>query len=60
MKEQQELNHLCLSCRRSCKQAASALVAVCPRYYQGPKLKREEWKQLGLPLDPPREKKKRT
>ncbi len=26
-------NKLCISCRRTCKQAAAAVVAKCPRYY---------------------------
>lgn len=52
MKQQQkQINNLCLSCRRTCKQEATALIASCPRYYAGPKIKRENWKQPGLPLD---------
>ncbi len=43
-----EVNKLCLSCRRHCKQASGAVVANCPRYYPGPKIKRQEWKQLEL------------
>jgi hypothetical protein len=50
MKQQANANTLCLSCRRTCKQAAQALIAVCPRYYPGPKIKRSNWKQLELPL----------
>ncbi|UFS71618.1 hypothetical protein LPW11_05325 [Geomonas sp. RF6] len=46
-----DANPLCLSCRRSCKQERSALIASCPRYYPGPKLKREDWKQLALPIE---------
>jgi hypothetical protein len=46
-----EINTLCLSCRRSCKQATTVLIAACPRYYQGPKIKRVQWKQPELPLD---------
>jgi hypothetical protein len=34
-------------------QSGSVLIAACPRYYQGPKLKRGDWKQLALPLDYP-------
>jgi hypothetical protein len=44
------LNPLCLSCRRGCKQSASALIAECKRYYAGPRGSRKEWKQLPLPL----------
>ena len=44
------LNPLCLSCRRTCKQAAMAVVAECKRYYAGPRVSRKEWKQLTLPL----------
>ena len=44
------LNPLCLSCRRSCKQIAAALIAECKRYYAGPRVSRKEWKQLDLPL----------
>jgi hypothetical protein len=51
MKQPPEINQLCLSCRRSCKQAVSVLIAACPRYYQGPKIKRVEWKQPSLPLE---------
>jgi len=48
MKQPPETNSLCLSCRRGCKQGASVLIAACPRYYQGPKIKRVDWKQLSL------------
>lgn len=51
MKKQNQVNHLCLSCRRTCKQPLTVLIAACPRYYAGPRIKRTEWKQLGLPLD---------
>ena len=51
MKQDSNKNHLCLSCRRSCKQDGSVLIAACPRYYQGPKIKRVEWKQQDLPLE---------
>ena len=44
------LNPLCLSCRRGCKQAATAIIAECKRYYAGPRSSRKEWKQLDLPL----------
>ncbi len=39
-------NKLCLTCRRSCKQPREAVIARCPRYYAGPKIKRRTWKQL--------------
>lgn len=45
------VNQLCRSCRRSCKQEASVLIASCPRYYQGPKVAKGDWKQIPLPLD---------
>jgi hypothetical protein len=52
MTKQLELNKLCLSCRRVCKQPAVAVIASCPRYYPGPKVRREAWKQLDLDLIP--------
>ncbi len=39
-------NKLCLSCRRSCKQPKEVVIARCPRYYAGPRIKRVSWKQL--------------
>ena len=50
MKNQTSDNKLCLSCRRTCKQPSSAIIAACPRYYAGPKVKRCTWKQLELGL----------
>lgn len=50
MKKQPEDNPLCLSCRRTCKQPAAAVIASCPRYYAGPRIKRRTWKQLELSL----------
>jgi len=50
MKQQTEANRLCLSCRRTCKQPAAAVIAACPRYYAGPKIKRCTWTQLELAL----------
>ena len=45
------LNRLCLSCRRTCKQAAVVVIAECKRYYYvGPRGSHKEWKQLNLPL----------
>ena len=44
------INPLCLSCRRGCKLAATAVIAECKRYYAGPRVSRKEWKQLDLPL----------
>jgi hypothetical protein len=46
-------NKLCTSCRRTCKQVASAVVAKCPRYYPfSRKQSKPEftWKQLELGL----------
>ena len=45
-----EANKLCPSCRRPCKQPATAIVASCPRYYPFPTIKRTVWKQLELKL----------
>ncbi len=45
-----DANKLCLSCRRTCKQPAAAVIAACPRYYAGPKVKRCTWTQLELGL----------
>ena len=50
MKRSNDLNKLCLSCRRHCKQAATVVISSCPRYYPGPKIKRENWKQMELDL----------
>ena len=50
MKQQTTINKLCLSCRRTCKQQVTAVIASCPRYYAGPRIKRSCWKQLELPL----------
>ncbi|HEX9077944.1 MAG TPA: hypothetical protein VF795_00070 [Desulfuromonadaceae bacterium] len=46
-------NKLCTSCRRTCKQAASAVVASCPRYYPfrrnpGKQKPVFTWKQMEL------------
>jgi hypothetical protein len=46
-----ELNSLCLTCRRACKQSAAAIIADCRRYYQGVRTKRYTWRQRALPLD---------
>ncbi len=43
-------NKLCLSCRRVCKQPEGVVIARCPRYYAGPNIKRNDWKQLPLPF----------
>ena len=48
MKKKPADNRLCLSCRRTCKQAATIVIAACPRYYAGPKVKRCTWTQLEL------------
>ena len=50
MKKHPTDNKLCLSCRRTCKQPATVVIASCPRYYAGPRIKRCTWKQLALPL----------
>ncbi len=51
MKREEVLNNrLCLSCRRTCKQPAAVVIARCPRYYAGPRIKRDSWKQLPLPF----------
>ena len=52
-KNQSSPNKLCASCRRTCKQAASAVVAKCPRYYPFHlKHKKAEftWQQMDLGL----------
>lgn len=52
-KDKQHSNKLCTSCRRTCKQAANAVVAKCPRYYplNRKQLKPEiTWKQMDLGL----------
>ncbi len=48
-------NKLCTSCRRTCKQAANAVVASCPRYYPfkrtaGKQKPEFTWKQMDLGL----------
>lgn len=48
MKPHDISNKLCLSCRRHCKQSPEVLIASCPRYYPGPKVKKENWRQLEL------------
>jgi hypothetical protein len=48
MKQPDTENKLCLSCRRACKQPKAVVIARCPRYYAGPKIKRNTWKQLEL------------
>lgn len=50
VKHQHESNKLCLSCRRQCKQPAATIIASCPRYYPGTKIKRESWRQMELNL----------
>lgn len=47
-----ETNNLCRSCRRTCKQPATLLIASCPRYYAGMKPEKKKWRQLALPLEP--------
>jgi len=48
MKKESADNKLCLACRRSCKQPATVIIASCPRYYAGTRIKRRNWKQLEL------------
>jgi len=48
MKKESADNKLCLTCRRSCKQPATLIIASCPRYYVGTRIKRSSWKQLEL------------
>jgi len=48
MKKESIDNKLCLTCRRSCKQPAMVIIASCPRYYVGTRIKRSKWKQLEL------------
>jgi hypothetical protein len=47
-------NKLCTSCRRTCKQAANAVVASCPRYYPFKRIQSKQseftWKQMELGL----------
>jgi hypothetical protein len=50
MKQQTDANKLCTSCRRHCKQSPGVVIASCPRYYPGPKVRKETWKQLELLL----------
>jgi len=47
-----EVNQLCRSCRRTCKQPGTVLIASCPRYYAGMKPEKKKWRQLPLPLVP--------
>lgn len=50
MKKCAEANKLCVSCRRSCKQPQQVVIASCPRYYPGPRLKRCTWTQMEIPF----------
>ena len=43
-----EINTLCQSCRRTCKQPIVVLIASCPRYYAGMKPQKKKWQQLPL------------
>jgi hypothetical protein len=46
-------NPLCASCRRTCKQAANAIVSKCPRYYPfstKPRKIEYNWTQVELEL----------
>jgi hypothetical protein len=48
--KEEEINRLCRSCRRKCKQQAVALIASCPQYSPLPLDLRTTWKQQELPL----------
>jgi hypothetical protein len=51
--DKEPANKLCSSCRRTCKQAAFAVVASCPRYYPFRKTGAKPnkiWKQPDLGL----------
>jgi len=52
MKKPTSDNRLCLSCRRTCKQAAQAVITSCPRYYPGPRIKKCTWKQMEFKFPP--------
>ena len=47
-----EINALCQSCRRTCKQPMAVLIASCPRYYAGMKPQKKKWQQLSLFQEP--------
>jgi hypothetical protein len=46
-----EINTLCQSCRRTCKQPILVLIASCPRYYAGMKPEKKKWRQMSLLLE---------
>jgi len=46
----EDINRLCRSCRRKCKQQAIALIASCPQYCPLPPDLRSPWKQPELPF----------
>lgn len=45
-----DINSLCGSCRRGCKQPANLVIASCPRYYAGIKPEKRSWRQPDLPF----------
>jgi hypothetical protein len=45
-----EMNRLCRTCRKKCKQTAMTLIASCPQYSPLPLDLRTTWKQPELPL----------
>jgi hypothetical protein len=48
--KEDEINKLCRTCRKKCKQLVTALVASCPQYIALPLDLRTTWKQQELPL----------
>lgn len=50
LKNEDEINRLCRTCRCKCKQLAVALITSCPQYTPLPLDLRSTWKQLELPL----------
>jgi len=48
--KEEEINRLCRSCRKKCKQLAVALITSCPQYSPLPLDLRSPWKQQELPL----------
>jgi hypothetical protein len=48
--KEEEMNRLCRTCRKKCKQTVIALIASCPQYTPLPLDQRTTWKQPELPL----------
>ena len=55
-----DINALCQSCRRTCKQPVVVLIASCPRYYAGMKPQKKKWQQLSLFQESAEDAKSRT